>query len=142
MSKAKSGDTVKVHYTGKLSDGTVFDSSGEREPLQITLGEARVIPAFEESIVGMGVGESKTITIEAENAYGPHRDELVLDVERNNFPEDLELVPGQFLQIRQEGTAPAVVTILEVGEEKVKLDANHPLAGVDLFYEISLDAIV
>ena len=138
MTQAKAGDNVKVHYTGKLDDGTVFDSSVEREPLQFSLGSGNVIPGFEEAIVGMTPGESKTATIPSENAYGPHRPEMVLTVERQQIPDDIPLEVGQQMQIRQPdgGTVPVIVT--EMAEGKVTLDANHPLAGETLIFEIEL----
>ncbi len=138
MAQAKTNDTVKVHYTGRLNDGTVFDSSVEREPLQFTLGEGQVIPGFENAVLGMTAGESKTITIAADQAYGPRRDDLVLAVGRDQFPPDITPEVGQQLQVRQTNGDVALVTVTEVGEAAVKLDANHPLAGHDLTFDIQL----
>jgi peptidylprolyl isomerase len=138
MAQAKPNDTVKVHYTGKLNDGTVFDSSIEREPLQFTLGEGQVIPGFENAVLGMTAGESKTITIAADQAYGPRRDDLILAVGRDQFPTDITPEVGQQLQVRQTNGDVALVTVAEVGEAAVKLDANHPLAGHDLTFDIQL----
>ena len=138
MAQAKSGDNVKVHYTGKLDDGTVFDSSAEREPLQFSLGSGNVIPGFEEAIVGMTPGESKTATIPAEQAYGPQRDELVITVEKEQIPTDLSVEVGQQLQISQNNGEVIPVMVTDVSDSKVTLDANHPLAGEQLTFDIQL----
>ncbi len=138
MAQAKQGDTVTVHYTGKLDDGTVFDSSVEREPLEFTLGEGLVIPGFENAVIGMNAGEKKTVDIASEEAYGPYRDELILSVNREQFPEDIQPEVGQSLQVQQPNGQPVVVTVAAVADEEVKLDANHPLAGKDLTFEIEL----
>jgi peptidylprolyl isomerase len=138
MAGAKSGDTVKVHYTGKLDDGTVFDSSLERDPLEFTIGEGAVIPGFESAVIGMAEGESKTETITAEDAYGPHNPEMVQEVERSMIPPDIDVKVGQHLQITRPGVAPLVLTVVEISGEIVTLDANHPLAGQDLTFDIEL----
>ncbi len=142
MAEAKQGDTVRVHYTGKLDDGTVFDSSTNREPLEFTIGEGQIIPGFEAVVIGMEPGESRTATIPAAEAYGPHRHEMVMDVDRNQLPPDLEPAPGQQLQVHQEGAPPIMVTVTDVTPDKITLDANHPLAGKDLTFDISLVDIV
>ena len=142
MAQAKIGDSVKVHYTGKLDDGTIFDSSVDREPLELTVGEAQVIPAFEEAIIDMGLNESKVITIPADKAYGAHDPEMVVTVDRARFPEDLQPQVGQQLQMRQEQDRVIVVTVTDVTESQVTLDANHPLAGKDLTFDIQLVEIV
>lgn len=138
MTQAKSGDTVTVHYTGKLDDGTVFDSSEGREPLQFSIGGGNLIPGFEEAVVGMTPGESKTATIPSDQAYGPYYQEKVLVVDRQQMPSNIPVDVGLRLQIRQpEGPAiPVVVT--DVNDAQVTLDANHPLAGEDLTFEIHL----
>ena len=138
MAQAKAGDNVKVHYTGKLDDGTVFDSSAEREPLQFDLGSGNVIPGFEEAIVGMTPGESKTATIPAEQAYGPQREELVITVEKEQIPSDLSVEIGQQLQISQNNGQVIPVIVTDVSDSKVTLDANHPLAGQQLTFDIEL----
>jgi peptidylprolyl isomerase len=138
MVQAKPGNTVKVHYTGKLDDGTVFDSSATRDPLQFSIGEGRVIPGFEQAAVGMSPGESKTVTIPAEQAYGSHRPELVMVVERQRMPADLAVEVGQQLEIRQSSGQVIPVIVTDVSESQVTLDANHPLAGQDLTFEIQL----
>jgi peptidylprolyl isomerase len=141
MTEAKDGATVRVHYTGKLDDGQVFDSSREREPLEFTLGGGQVIPGFEAAVRGMGPGEEKTVRIPADEAYGERRDDMVMVVERERIPENIEPDVGQQLQIAQ-GNQVAVVTVTDVAEESVTLDANHPLAGRDLTFELELVEIV
>lgn len=142
MAQAKAGDTVKVHYTGTLDDGTVFDTSAEREPLEFTLGEGTVIPGFEKAVTGMKPSETKSFKILAADAYGSYRQEMVLDVDRDQFPADLQPEVGQRLQVGQGEGDSIVVTVAEVTEEKVTLDANHPLAGKDLIFEVKLVEIV
>jgi FKBP-type peptidyl-prolyl cis-trans isomerase 2 len=138
MSKAKMGDTVTVHYSGSLNDGTVFDSSMEREPLQFTIGDGKLIPGFEDAVVGMIPGESKTIMLPPEEAYGAHREELTVEVDRGQFPNDLNPKVGQYLQIPQSSGGVINVRITSMDESMVTLDANHPLAGEDLTFEIEL----
>ena len=137
MVQAKSGDTVRVHYTGTLADGEVFDSSEGHDPLQFTLGEGSVIQGFDDAVTGMQVGEEKTVTIPADEAYGPQRDEMLLRVPRSEFPPDLEVEVGQQLQMAQ-GDNVFVVTVREVGSDAVTLDANHALAGKDLTFKLRL----
>lgn len=138
MVKAKAGDVVKVHYTGKLRDGTVFDTSVGGEPLEFTLGRGQIMPAFEEAILGMSPGDSKTFEVPAEEAYGPYREELVLEIERDRVPPELELEVGQQLLLRQPSGQGVRVTVTELTEDTVTLDANHPLAGEDLIFEVQL----
>ncbi|KPJ66457.1 MAG: peptidylprolyl isomerase [Syntrophobacter sp. DG_60] len=142
MAQAKNGDTVKVHYTGKLEDGTVFDTSINRDPLQFTIGEGQIIPGFEQAIVGMNPGESKTTKVPADKAYGQHLKEMIVVVDRNQFPVDLKPEVGQRLQTRQANGRAIVVTVTDVSESSVTLDANHPLAGEDLTFDIQLLEIV
>ncbi|MDV4343324.1 peptidylprolyl isomerase [Methanoculleus sp. YWC-01] len=142
MVQAKEGDTVKVHYTGKLEDGTVFDSSEERAPLEFTIGSGQIIPGFELAVIGMEPGEAKTATIPPEEAYGPHREDMTLTVEREQFPEDISPEPGQQLQVQQPDGRAAIVTVSDVSASTVTLDANHPLAGQPLTFEIRLVDIV
>lgn len=141
MSEAKSGDTVRIHYTGTLEDGTVFDSSEGQEPLEFTLGSQEVIPGFEQAVEGMQPGEKKEITIAAADAYGSHQSEYVLVVDREDFPENIEPEPGQELQLSQGGQS-FVVRVTDVTETSVTLDANHPLAGQDLTFALELVEIV
>lgn len=136
--QVKKGDTVRVNYTGKFDDGTVFDSSEDREPLEFTVGEGEVIEGFDESVVGMSPGESKTITVSMEKAYGPHREDRVLAVNRNEFPPNIEPEVGQQFEIEQPNGMSIAVTVTDVSEDAVTLDANHPLAGEDLTFDIQL----
>jgi len=142
MAHAKNGDLVKVHYTGKLEDGTIFDSSVDREPLEFTLGRGDVISGFEETVIGMQPDESKSATLPPEKAYGPHHPEMMVTVEKDRFPEDLQPEVGQQLQMRQEEGRTIVVAVTDVSESSVTLDANHPLAGKDLTFDIHLVEIV
>ena len=138
MSQAKDGDTVKVHYTGKLNDGTVFDSSVGRDPLQFTIGAKKLIAAFEQCLVGMQVGESKSITLDPDEAYGMYRQEMVAEVKRSNLPENITPEVGLMLQIKQPEGQTLQVRIAEVNDETVTLDGNHPLAGKTLTFDIEL----
>jgi peptidylprolyl isomerase len=141
MALAKTGDTVKVHYTGKLGDGTVFDTTFEGTPMEFTIGEGRLIPDFEQAVIGMEPGESKSIHIDFINAYGPHREEMVKIFDKKDLPEDLNPQLNQQLQVQQPDGRPFIVTVTEVSEESVTLDANHPLAGKDLTFDIQLAEI-
>lgn len=140
--KVKQGDTVRVHYTGKLSDGRVFDTSDERDPLEFTLGEGNIIPGFEKTVEGMEVGEEKTEEIPCDQAYGQHHDDLVFEIDRNQIPDDIKLEVGLQLQMSRADGKTVPVTIAGVDDETVKLDANHPLAGQDLTFTIRLEEIV
>ena len=135
---ASDGDTVRIHYTGTLEDSTVFDSSLERDPLEVTLGEGMLIPGFEEAVRGMHVGQSKTVTISPEEAYGPHLDEMVLVIEREQLPPELNPVVGQQLQMPQQDGRVIIALVTDVSETTITVDANHPLAGKDLTFEIEL----
>ncbi len=141
MAQAQTGDTVQVHYTGRLEDGTVFDTSDGREPLAFTLGSGQVIPGFEEAVVGLEPGEAKKVTIASDEAYGPHRADLVIDVERSQVPPDLEPQVGQQLQLSLEEGREVPVTVTAVSAAAVTLDANHPLAGQTLVFDIELVAV-
>jgi peptidylprolyl isomerase/FKBP-type peptidyl-prolyl cis-trans isomerase SlpA len=141
VAKAKEGDTVRVHYTGKLKDGTVFDTSQDREPLSFTIGEQRVIPGFEEAVVGMEPGDSKTEELAPEKAYGEHREDMVMELERDQLPDNMDPKVGQQLQLRMQNGQEVPVVITELGEEAVTIDANHPLAGKSLVFEIELIGI-
>jgi FKBP-type peptidyl-prolyl cis-trans isomerase 2 len=138
MENAENGQTVKVHYTGKLEDGTVFDSSADRDPLQFTVGENHVISGFEKAVTGMTPGESKTVRIPSDEAYGPHRKELVLNVDRARFPEGVKPELSQRLKVSHADGRKSTVTVTEITESTVTLDANHPLAGRDLTFDIQL----
>jgi peptidylprolyl isomerase len=142
MAQAKHGDTVRVHYTGKFTDGEVFEASVEDQPLQFTIGDDQVITELEQAVVGMTTGESKTIKITADNAYGPYRDELVFVLDRDRFPENLQPEVGLDLVIREGDDTGLRVTVINVSESSVTLDANHPLAEKDLTIDIHLVEIV
>jgi len=141
MAHPQPGDTVKVHYTGRLDDGRVFDTSKEREPIALTVGEEAVIQGFEEAVTQMQPGETKTVTIPAEKAYGPHRPDLVVSVARAEFPPEIQPEVGQRLQLRQKEGRVTEVRVTDVSDQKVKLDANHPLAGHDLTFDLELVSI-
>nr|HID59857.1 peptidylprolyl isomerase [Desulfobacterales bacterium] len=138
MTQAKNGDVVKVHYTGRLEDGAVFDTSKDRQPIEFTIGNGDVIPGFEKGIIGMEIGDTKTITIPPEEGYGPRREELVVDVRRTDFPEGITPAVGQQLQIRQPSGNFINVVITDMDEDTITLDANHPLAGSTLTFEVEL----
>jgi len=138
MSKAKSGDTVKVHYTGKLDDGTIFDSSEGKEPLEFTINAGQVIPGFEEGVIGMEVGEIKTITVPSDKGYGPHREDMVVVLDMDKFPDNIQPEVGQYLEVNQPNGQKILVEVTDISEGKVTLDANHPLAGKNLTFEIQL----
>lgn len=138
MSQAESGNTVKVHYTGTLADGTAFDSSRGSDPLEVTLGSGSVIAGFEQALMGMSVGESKTVTIGAAEAYGEHHADRVHEVEREKMPDDIDLRVGVILEAVGAGGVPLPVQIAGLSETMVTLDFNHPLAGQDLTFELEL----
>lgn len=142
MVKTKEGDTVKLHYTGKLKDGGVFNSTVDGDPLEITIGEGQVIEGFEEAVIGMTPGESKTTTVPSEKAFGPVKDDLIFAVPRDQLPKGIEPKEGQVLEMRQGDGQQLPVTITFVTEGKVTLDANHPLANRDLVFDIELLEIV
>ncbi len=138
MIKAKDGDTVRVQYTGRLDDGSVFDSSTESESLQFTIGKGQVLHGVEQAVIGMHPRESKTVLVPAAEAYGPHRDEMTTQVQRSQFPTSVELKVGQRLQIKQKNGQSIAVSVLELSDSTVTLDANHPLAGKDLTFDLQL----
>ncbi len=138
MATAANNDTVSVHYTGTLNNGSVFDSSKDREPLEFTLGEGRLIPGFEKCVTGMAPGETRTVSILSAEAYGDPRDELIQTVPKDQFPPNVDLKIGQQYQIGQEEDQVMLVTVTELDDKSVTLDANHPLAGEDLNFEIEL----
>ena len=133
---AKDGDVVKVHYTGTLADGTQFDSSVGRDPLEFTVGAGQMIPGFDRAVVGMKVGEKKTITIPAADAYGEYDPEMVKDVPRSDLPDSID--PEVGMQLR---AGNSLVTITAVTDDSVTIDFNHQLAGKDLTFEIELVSI-
>ncbi len=140
--EAKSGDTVNVHYTGRLGNGTVFDSSVGGEPLQFTIGAGQVIPGFEQAVIGMQPGESKTVVIPPDQAYGPYYDELVMVVDRDRLPPDWEPQVGQQFPLTQPDGRVVWATVIDVSESSITLDANHQLAGKELTFDITLVEII
>lgn len=142
MSDAKTGDTVRIHYTGTLSDGSTFDTSSGRDPLEFTVGSGQIIPGLERAIDGMSVGEKKTVEVPAAEAYGDRNPEGVQSVPRAQVPDHIPLDPGTQLQVQTGDGRTMPVTVAEVTDEAVVLDANHPLAGKDLTFEVELVEIV
>lgn len=138
MPKVKDGDTVKVHYTGTLEDGAVFDTSQEREPLEFTIGRGQIIPGFEKAVIGMDEGDSATVDIPSDKAYGAVREDLIISVPKDQLPDEVEPQIGMQLQVNQPDGKPIPVRITEIEETELTLDANHPLAGKDLTFEIEL----
>jgi peptidylprolyl isomerase len=145
MQQAKQGDTVRVHYTGRLTSGEVFDSSegtDDSKPLEFPIGSRQVIPGFEAGVVGLVPGESRTITIPVEQAYGPHNPEQVIEVPRDQVPAHIDLTLGNHLQMNQEDGQSFNVLITDLTDTTVTLDANHPLAGRELVFDLKLVEIV
>ena len=142
MAQSKEGDTVQVHYRGTLKDGSVFDQSKEDTPLEFTIGSGMLIPDFEAAVTGMEEGDSKTIHVEAANAYGLHREDLVMEVPKSQFPDHITPEVGQQLQLTQQDGQLIVVTISALTDSGVMLDANHALAGKDLTFDITLVSIL
>lgn len=142
MSEAKKGDKVKVHYTGRLKDGTVFDSSVERDPLEFTIGGGQVIPGFEQAVEGMNTGDTVTAAIPASEAYGRRRDEMMFTVDKGQLPPDYEPELGHKLRSQSNEGHPIVAIVTGISELEVTVDANHPLAGEDLTFDIELVDIV
>jgi len=142
MQTAKSGDKVKVHYHGKLSSGETFDSSEGRAPLEFELGSGMVIKGFDEGVAGMSVGDKKTINIPVEEAYGPVNPDMIIDMPKDRFPSDMELEEGMQLMMSNGSGQNFQVTVSEIKDDSVILDANHPLAGQDLIFDLELVEIV
>jgi FKBP-type peptidyl-prolyl cis-trans isomerase 2 len=142
MSEAKTGDTVRVHYTGTLADGTQFDSSRGGQPLELTLGAGMVIPGFENAVLGMSSGESKSVAIPVEDAYGPRRAELAQEAPRSAIPDHITLAVGMMLHAQGPQGQQLTFQVTDFDDETVTLDGNHPLAGQDLIFELELVEIV
>jgi peptidylprolyl isomerase len=141
MSQAKSGDSVKIHYTGTLDDGTQFDSSAGRDPLAFELDTGQVIPGFDKAVDGMAVGESKSVNIPAEDAYGPHHEQMIQEVPRDALPADLEPTEGMSLQAQGPDGQVVNLVITAIKDESITVDGNHPLAGKALNFDIELVSI-
>ena len=138
MAQVKKGDTVKVHYHGTLSDGSIFDSSTGREPLEFEVGSGMVIAGFDEGVTGMTVGEKRTVTIPVDQAYGGVQEDMIMQFPKTQFPPDMIPEVGMQLSMSNNEGQQFPVTIVEVKEESVVLDANHPLAGKDLTFALEL----
>jgi peptidylprolyl isomerase len=140
--QAKQGDVVRVHYTGRLTDGTQFDSSEGREPLEFTVGAGQMIKGFDDGVVGMNVGDKKTLNIPAHEAYGERDDQAIIEFPASNIPADMKLEPGMQLTLRNQYGQPVPVVVLEVKTDVVVMDANHMLAGKELVFDVELVEIV
>jgi FKBP-type peptidyl-prolyl cis-trans isomerase 2 len=138
---AKKGDAVAVHYTGRLEDGSIFDSSVSRSPLSFTLGDGNMIKGFDSAVYGMAIGDHKTVTIPAAEAYGERRQDMMIEVPMSQVPPDIQPELGLQLTLQGPGGQPMPVTVVELDEEKIVLDANHELAGQDLIFDIELVSI-
>ncbi len=138
MTQAKHGDTVRIHYTGRLTDGTQFDSSDGREPLEFQLGSGQIIQGLDEQVQGMNVGDKQTVTIPADGAYGPHRPEGVQSVPRTQIPEGVDTSVGARLQATGSDGRAMTLTVVDTSDDAITVDANHPLAGKDLVFDVEL----
>ncbi len=141
MSQATNGSKVQVHYTGRLDNGEIFDSSEGREPLAFTVGEGQVIEGFDAAVMGMSVGETKTVKIPCDEAYGPHSEDMVLNIARSEVPEGINPEVGDQLSLRDQAGRIVPVVVSAVSDTQITLDANHPLAGEDLTFDITLVSI-
>lgn len=141
MISAQPGSTVKVHYQGTFEDGTVFDSSRDREPLEFTIGKQQMIPGFEKGVVGMAVGDKKSLVLPPEDAYGEHRQEMVAVLDRKRLPEDVAPEVGQTLQMQRSDGQSFHVRIIDFNEDTITLDANSPLAGQTLHFDVEMMAV-
>jgi len=141
MFVAKKGDTIKVHYTGTLADGTVFDTSTDKDPLSFIIGKKEVIEGFDDAVVGMVRGETKNIVIPAEKAYGPSKKSLIESVERSNLPDNINYQVGNQIEVTSKDGSLFYVMVVAADDTEVTLDANHPLAGKDLTFEIHVEEI-
>ncbi len=142
MSQANDGHTVRIHYTGKLTDGSVFDSSEGRDPLEFTIGQQSILPTLESAIIGMAVGDTATVEIAAADGYGPRIPDAVQQVERSMIPPEIDLTIGSQLQASGPDGQMLVFTVVEVTDDNVTLDGNHPLAGKDMVFHVELVEIV
>ena len=140
--QAKKGDVVRVHYTGKLTDGSQFDSSIGRAPLEFTLGAGQMIAGFDAGVLGMAIGEKKNINIDPGNGYGHKNPEAIIDFPKSNIPEGMSIEIGMKLNLQNEYGQPVPVEVIEIKEESIVMDANHFLAGKDLIFDVELVEIV
>jgi peptidylprolyl isomerase len=138
MFHAAEGDTVKVNYTGRLTDGTVFDTSEDKSPLSFIVGKREVIPGFEKAVIGMVMGEKRTVTVPPDQAYGEPRAEMEEEIDRKDLPDDLDLKVGGQLEVTRQDGSVFLVMVTGLTETTVTLDANHPLAGKDLVFDIDM----
>jgi peptidylprolyl isomerase len=142
MTKVKEGDTIRIHYVGRLEDGTIFDSSEGKPSLEFTVGEGYIIPGLEQGVIGMEVGETKIITVEPELAYGPYMKERVFEIERNKIPGNFDIELGLRFQMYRADGMPILVTVIGMTEKTLIMDCNHPLAGKTLIFETTVEEIV
>ena len=138
MDQAKSGDKIKVHFTGYLEDSTIFGSTMDEEPFEFTIGEENMLPGFENAVIGMQKGDTKAITLPPEEAYGPHKKELVQVMDRSSFPQEINLEIGKRLRIRTQDEKYAIVAVKDFTEDSIVIDGNDPLAGKTLTFKIEL----
>ena len=138
MAQAKTGNHVRVNFTGKLDDGTIFASTMNDEPIEFTLGENEVLPAIEEAVEGMEAGETKSVRIPAEDAFGMRREDLVQEIPKASLPEDMEVEVGQQLWVDELDEEPVAVSVVDISDSTVTIDANHPLAGEDLIFDLEV----
>ncbi|HEO71740.1 MAG TPA: peptidylprolyl isomerase [Candidatus Hydrogenedentes bacterium] len=142
MAQVKERDTVKAHYTGKLEDGTVFGASEEGEPIEFEVGAGKVIPGFEKAVIGMEPGDKKVVEVGPQDAFGAFRDDLVMEFERDQFPKDADVKTGKLFEATGPDGRTLALSVVDVQENKVVVDANHPLAGKDLTIEVELVEIL
>ena len=142
MAVAKEGDTVRVHYTGRFEDGTVFDTSEDGASLEFKVGSGDLLKAFEQGVIGMSIGEKKTIKIPMEEAYGPRKDEMIFEFDKARAPENFDAEIGQELQMYRADGKPVNITVLAKSEKSFTMDCNHALAGKDLIFDVRLEEIL
>jgi len=138
MAQAKTGHHVKVNFTGRLDDGTIFATSTNDEPIEFTIGENEVLPAIEDAVEGMEPGETKTVRISAEDAFGLRREDLVQEIPRESLPDDMDVEVGQQLWVDELDEEPVTVSVVDISDSTVTIDANHPLAGEDLIFDLEV----
>lgn len=139
MSEAiKNGDTITVNYTGKFEDGDVFDSSEGKEPLKFTVGAGQLIKGFDDAVIGMQAGDKKTVTLAPADAYGDHDADMIIDIPKSQIPEDMKLEVGQRLHLRDPQGQPVPAMVAEITEDSIKMDANHPMAGKTLIFDLEV----